>query len=333
MEHDRQVGRNVGKEGAPPPEDSEKKPTGRTDQLKARAGDLGASLGGLRDSSTTVGAGFYVAERNREFPLSFSVGAVVNRLIIFLIPFLFFAIFALGLGADQASVDVADVATDAGMPQLFAAAVSDSGAASAGLQGFALVFTAFAMVWTANGLGQTLWRAVSLQWGVPLRRPHPKWAVPVVVIVVAFLTMGVYSAGSRFDQLGHIDIGVRLGEFLAVAGMWLVVSRLLPRDPDADRWRDLIPGAVLAGLAIIAMKAAMVLYLIPKWGTLSERYGDIGIILVMLSWAYLVGLVAVSSASINAAVFYSHPDSADFTGWRSWPLPNLLRTRWRDRQG
>lgn len=53
----------------------------------------------------------------------------------------------------------------------------------------------------------------------------------------------------------------------------------------------------------------------------------------MLCWAYLVGFVAVSSASINAAVFYSHPDSADSTGWRSWPLPNLLRTRWQTRGG
>ena len=305
----------------------------RTDRLKARAGGFASSLEGIRDSSRTVGAGFLIVERNRQFPMSLMVGALASRLVIFLIPFLFLVIFTIGFGAEQASVEAGDLADDAGIPQLFADAAADSAAASGGLRGYALVLTAFAMVWAASGVGHTLWLAFAVEWAVPTRKPHPRWAVPLVVIVVVFLGMGVYWTGSGLDHRGYIDIAVRVGEFLAAAGLWLVVSRMLPHHPSADRWRDLIPGALIVGLAVAAMKTVMVLYLTPKWGALSERYGDIGIVLVMLSWAYLIGFAAIASASVNASAFHTRGDPTEETsGWRSWPLPRLLRTRWQTRR-
>ena len=74
----------------------------------------------------------------------------------------------------------------------------------------------------------------------------------------------------------------------------------------------------------------MLFYLIPKWDALSDRYGDVGIVLVMLSWAYLVGFAAVASAHVNSALFYSRsPDRSSADGERSWPLADFIRDQWR----
>ena len=78
----------------------------------------------------------------------------------------------------------------------------------------------------------------------------------------------------------------------------------------------------------------MALYLIPRWASLSERYGEIGVVLVMLSWAYLVGLATVASAHVNAALFSTRHDPAQQSdAKKSWPLPDFLRKQWRALRG
>lgn len=51
------------------------------------------------------------------------------------------------------------------------------------------------------------------------------------------------------------------------------------------------------------MKVATVLYLAPRLERLDERYGPMALTLVMLTWAYWVGFIAIASADLNAAAF------------------------------
>ena len=303
----------------------------RREHLRSVAGVLLSGLEKIRPDSRTVSAGFLIFERDRQFPTSLLVGALASRLVIFLIPFLILVIFTIGLGTEVAGVSASDTAEVSGLPGLFAQAAADSTAANTGLRGLALVVTAFAVVWAANALGKTLRLAFAVVWQVRRRKIHRRSLVPLTVIDFVLLGMTVNGVSTQLNQPGAADNVVFLTvEFLVIAGMWLLASRILPHDLEATRWLDFLPGALLVGVGVVAMRAAMLFYLIPKWDALSDRYGDVGIVLVMLSWAYLVGFAAIASAHVNSALFYSRkakPQQSD--GERSWPLVAFLRDQWR----
>jgi uncharacterized BrkB/YihY/UPF0761 family membrane protein len=79
-------------------------------------------------------------------------------------------------------------------------------------------------------------------------------------------------------------------------------------------------------IAVVAMQAAIIFYLAPKWTTLSERYGDIGFVLVLLSFAYLIGFAAIASAHVNSAAFSTRREPTQVAPEdRAYPLLDLLR--------
>ena len=315
-----------GGDPAPPPSRRDKI-RAATARLKAQSLELLSGLERIRSQSRTVSAGFLIFERDREFPASLLTGALAARLVIFIIPFLVVIIFAIGLGSDMAATSAAEAAEDAGLTGMFAQAAEDSTVVSGELRLAGLLFTAFALVWAANGLGKTIRLSTSVVWRSPRQHVRRRWLTPLVVSGAALLVMVVNAVGRRTNVPGAIDDVIRLAvELLILAGMWMVASRFLPHDPEAKKWREFAPGALLMAVAVIAMKAAMIFYLIPKWNTLSERYGDIGIVLVFLSFSYIVGFSVVASAHVNSAMFYTRADPAQVSPEeRNWPLLDLLR--------
>jgi membrane protein len=299
----------------------------RVARLKQESSVVLSDLEKIRPQSRTVSAGFFIFERDQEFPTSLLTGALAARLVIFLIPFLMLFIFLIGFGADLAKLTAAEAAGEMGIPGMFAQAAEESGAAAGTIRFAGVLFTAFATVWAANGLGRTMRLATSVVWRTPRISVKRRWLIPLIVIAFALAVLAITMASNRLDEPGYADDLVRLlFELLVVAGFWLVASRFLPSDPEANRWRDFVPGAILMGIAVIGLKAAMVVYLVPKWATLSERYGDIGIVLVMLSFAYLVGFATVGSAHVNSAMFHTRRDPSRVSPQgRNWPLLDLLK--------
>jgi membrane protein len=300
------------------------KPSTRRERLRVEAKNILSGLEAIRPRSRTVSAAFLIYERDRQFPTTLLIGAVASRLVIFLIPYLILIIFSIGAGADLTQTDASSIARDASLPQLFAQAASDSSAASTGLQGLALVATLFAVYLAASGLGKAVQLAYAVVWRVP-NRPTRRWFLPLVVIGVVLLMTAINGIGSRFEEPGPGDDILRLlVELLLISGIWLAVSRALPHAEDAG-WRDFVPGTLLMAIGVIGIRAAMIFYLIPKWETLDERYGDVGIVLVMLSWSYIVGAATVLSAHVNAALF----DTRSEEGGRPRVLPGFIREQWR----
>lgn len=309
----------------------------RVARLKDESIEFLSGLERIRPESRTVSAGFLIFERDREFPASLLTGALAARIVIFIIPFMMLIIFALGLGADLATTSAEEAAQEAGLPGMFAEAAGDAAVASGQWRFLGLAFTAFAMVWAANGLGRTVRLATSVVWRSPRQRARRRWLLPLTVIGFGLAALTVNAISKQLNQPGAVDDIVRMMvELVIIAGLWLVASLYLPHDAAATRWRDFVPGALLMALALITLRAAMVLYLIPKWDTLSARYGDIGIVLVMLSFAYIVGYAVVASAHVNAAVFYTQRETTQGAPeQRGSPLIDLLkeeRESWRGRR-
>ncbi len=303
-------------------------------RLKQSGEELLVDLRSIRPRSRTVSAGFLLYEREQEFPTSLLVGALASRIVIFIIPFYLLVIFLTGVVADVAGTSAGQTASDLGLPELFVDATADSAAASGQWRLLAVVLTIFAVVWAGNGLGHTLNLANTVAWRQPRYRPRRRWLVPLAVIAVGLLAILANGAFAALNEPGWIDnVFLILTEVFVVAAIWLVLSRLLPRDPGANRWVDLVPGAVLMGCFVVVMKAAIALYLAPKWNSYDSRYGDIGVVLVMLAWAYLISYAAVGSAQINSALYSTQLNSGAAGTGRSWPLYDLVRTQWRQFRG
>jgi uncharacterized BrkB/YihY/UPF0761 family membrane protein len=296
-------------------------------RLKEEVVNLLSGLERIRPESRTVSAGFLIFERDREFPTSLLTGALAARVVIFLIPFLALIVFAIGLGVDFADVSASDAAQEAGLPGMFAAAAEDSATTSGQMRFTGLLFTSFAMVWAANALGKAMRLSTSVVWRTPRARVQHRWLVPLSVIAFSLLALAANGIATQLNRPGALDDILRLIiELLLIAGLWMVASRFLPHDPEANRWRDFAPGALLMAIGVVALQAAIILYLAPKWATLSERYGEVGFVLVLLSFAYIIGFASIASAHVNSAAFYTRRDPTQVVPEdRSYPLLDLLR--------
>lgn len=262
-----------------------------------------------RDGSWIYDAGFRVYERNRLLPASVLVGALASRIVIYLIPLLALVIFTLGLyadtdaeGADEAARSIAAV---------FADAVTDSRDVSQGFRFAALVATIFAVLYAANSLGRLIRRVTALVWGIPYQRSARQWVPAAAVLSISVLGLVITGMGSWSSTWSwQVTVGVALIEFVALMLLWLFVSRRLPHDPAASRWSDFLPGAVFLGIGIVGLRLAMVVYFVPQSADLAERYGSIGIALVMLTWAYWLGMIIVGGSELNAATLRSRQEGS-----------------------
>jgi uncharacterized BrkB/YihY/UPF0761 family membrane protein len=280
---------------------------GRLRQQAAGALDRAtAKLEFRRPTSYVVDSAFLVAERNRALPAPVLVGALASRLVIYVIPFLALMVFAVGVYADLANSEPAQAARDAGMAGLFAQATEESTSSSEGIRVAALLATAFAVLWAADGLAKLLRRLYALVWGTEMSRPRHRWLLPLGVIFtsIAALVFSSIALDSR-DWPLTLTFGEALLEIALIGLLWVVVSRALPHHPEAKHWLDFVPGGLLVAIGVVGMKVAMVVYFAPRAVTLNERYGSVATAVVLLTWAYWVGFIVIASADLNAAVFRS----------------------------
>ena len=71
----------------------------------------------------------------------------------------------------------------------------------------------------------------------------------------------------------------------------------------AERWQDLLPGALLLAVGLQLVQVAVVFYFAPKLERSSEFYGVLGVSAVLLVWLYIIARLATAAAFLNATVF------------------------------
>jgi membrane protein len=190
------------------------------------------------------------------------------------------------------------------MAGLFAQAASDSTMAATQWRFATMVVSVFAVVWAADRIGRTVRRIYATIWQVSPARSAWLWLRPLGVIGISIFAFSAGSLGVRAADHGvAVFVSVLVANYCLITLLWLVVSRALPHAPEATGWKAFLPGSLLMGAAIISVKAVTVIFFSIRASTLEARYGSIGIVLIMLSWSYLISLATVASADLNAAVF------------------------------
>jgi membrane protein len=186
------------------------------------------------------------------------------------------------------------------------------GALSATLLSVGVILT----LWSASGAVMVLIKAIQRAYGLEETRSWQRrrsvsvlWAVAGAVIIPVGVLLLVF--GSRIGDLIGERTGVHSPWHLLWIGLrWPVVFLLLVgmlsvffRHGSSVRhkWYGVLPGAIFSIGAIIAVTQGLS-------GFLSQRifevrwltYGVIGTVIVLLFWAFLIGLAVLVGAQINA---------------------------------
>ena len=157
--------------------------------------------------------------------------------------------------------------------------------------------------WGASGLAQTGMFAMAQIWNIPgPRRPSYLQRLARTGLFLGVLAIGVIAttALASLNAFGNQSTLIVAGaDALALAtnmGMYMLSFRVLtPKDVPT---RDLVPGAMLAGLAWTVLQAGGAL-VVRHFLNSGSVYGIFGIVLALLAWIYLVLEVTVYAAEVN----------------------------------
>jgi uncharacterized BrkB/YihY/UPF0761 family membrane protein len=255
-----------------------------------------------RDTSTPIGVAFDTFGRDAASGGSVFAAALAFRVFLFYVPFVFFAAFAFGLGAEAVNENPAELARRGGMGAVVARAVGNTADISTWARITAVALSGYATYAGARGVVKVLRIVHGLVWQVPVPRMRKSWRGAVLFILlttVAIVLTTLVGAVRERLLLGAI-FGMAL-YILVPFVMWLIVSWLLPHPDDIDLWH-LVPGAVVFGIGAEALHVVTVIWIPHLVSSKSETYGAIGIALVLLFWAYLLGRVMTMSVVLNAAL-------------------------------
>jgi inner membrane protein YhjD len=173
-----------------------------------------------------------------------------------------------------------------------------------GGNGVALVVGLLALVWGSLGVAQVAQHAMAQVWNVPgSQRPGFGPRLLRSVLVLAVLALAVVATAVLTTLATLVPGGsavpilsTALVVVLNVALYWLAVRVLTPKEIAT---RDLLPGAVLGGIAWTALQALGTWLVARQLRHTSELYGTFGVVLGLLFFLYFASQIVVYAAEVN----------------------------------
>jgi len=173
--------------------------------------------------------------------------------------------------------------------------------AAAGSAAFGIVGTLM-VLGSATSLSRALTRAFSAVWKLP--RPKSRltaaWRWLAVVLglslaVVAASALSGYAARVPPENVWQLAVSLTCDLAIAVFVPWLLLAGVV-------RARHLIPGALLFGLVMLAVRPATGVWLPRALEASAERYGPIGVAFTYLAWLYVVSFCFLATAALGHAI-------------------------------
>ncbi len=218
---------------------------------------------------------------------------------MFMIPYVYFALVALGIGAAVAGRNPTDLAHQVGIAGLAASGVASAADLSAGSRAVAILVSGFALFLGARALSKVLWITHELIWRVKqprIRATRSGLGLILVVTVGLAVALGVGWLRHRSTLLAVVAL---LAYTLVPIGLWLLVSWRLPHGECP--WWALAPGAILFGIGVEVLHVVTVTFIAHLMTSKTEIYGVIGGSITLLLWAYFFGRIVTATAVLNSA--------------------------------
>ena len=169
------------------------------------------------------------------------------------------------------------------------------------------------LIWSASTFFYMLTETLNEIWGNKRSRPVWKRRGLAILFVLAFVGPILFLAsfaGSMIanlrtwlpDQIIPIVGGVSLVlAILLDVALFMVLYLMLPHG--ASTWREILPGAIGAGLLWELAKKAFLFFVSTYISVSNLVYGSVAAIIAILTWAYLSGLIFLFGAYLSVSYF------------------------------
>lgn len=166
------------------------------------------------------------------------------------------------------------------------------------------------LIWSGSGIFAATGRLLDRAWGIKhtgrlwLRRrllALPIAAVAAILVAVSLVMSALWKVLNHLDFLNGVGWFTHLISLVVILGLntlffGLVYSNL----PSAQvKWREVLPGAILASFLWEGAKYAFSLYL-SNLSLFNVVYGSVAAIAAFLIWAYLSGAIVLFCGELNA---------------------------------
>jgi uncharacterized BrkB/YihY/UPF0761 family membrane protein len=173
-----------------------------------------------------------------------------------------------------------------------------------GGNGLALVVGLLTLLWGSLGVAQVAQHVMAQVWNVPgARRPGFVPRLVRSLLVLAVLAIAVVGTAALTTVATLLPGGsavpilsTALVVVLNVGLYWLAFRVLTPKEIAT---RDLLPGAVLGGIAWTALQALGSWLVARQLRHTSELYGTFGVVLGLLFFLYAASQIMVYAAEVN----------------------------------
>ena len=271
----------------------------RIDRARARllhAAERATTWGPL---SPVAEVAWLAARRDAAIGGSVLAAALAYRIFIWLLPLALVLVLGLGWAADSSSV-----LDDTGLSGYVAGSVA---AAAENVRGWArlvgLAVGSVVLFYETYALLRALRAVSAIAWRLPVQRTQkPARDTAVLLVGVAGFTMIASGGGAIRRQLEFpLDVLAWAGSLLALSALFLALAWwLLPHR--ASHWRELAPGALLVGSAVVLIGLFNWLVLYPWLSQKEETYGVLGVSAGLLFGFFLIGRTVELAASVNAVL-------------------------------
>ena len=203
---------------------------------KSKAEDLRARVEASRPHSAVVDIAFGSYEHDTQVAGGILAGAVAFRIFLFIVPFVFFFVFAFGLYAEVVNKPVAEATDEAGIVGLLATTITNVGDQSFWSRVTLLVISGFALVSGARGLLKSLNAVHIIVWRLPRTRLQHQPRLIGGLILALLMTIVI---AQLIDALREVSFpGWVLGTagfILIPAAIWLFASLKVVPPPSRGR--------------------------------------------------------------------------------------------------
>jgi uncharacterized BrkB/YihY/UPF0761 family membrane protein len=254
-----------------------------------------------RARSRAIDFGFFMGTRPNYATDTLLASYFAMRLFLLLFPLAYVLVAGIGLYSEHSESSSQSATHSLGLTGAIADSVAQAAPGSDRAHILVIAIGVALTVWAGRGA----LRALRLTHAYVWRLPPPK--TPLVGpggLLFAFGVVLLAWSITLSNRWRNAGVPVLVSSSLigvVMFGLWLLVSLRMPRPP--TRGVDLVPGAVLLGVATPLMNLAVQLYFGPKLARSSRTYGVLGSSLVLLAFLVAVGWATVLATELNAAVF------------------------------
>ncbi len=172
--------------------------------------------------------------------------------------------------------------------------------------GFAFALSLGLALWSTNAGMKALFQAMNVAYDEEEERGFVKLTLVTLAMTVGTLAtiIGLIAAnivlGGILDLFPDwiVNVVTAAVALLALITFMAALYRFGP-SRQSPRWSWITPGAIVAGLGIVAVSVAFSFY-VANFGTYNETYGSLGAIVGFLTWLWLVLVVLILGGEINS---------------------------------